>query len=183
MAHEAADAGMAMPCRSRHRKHDELPAAGSSRGYRSLRSSGKRGLRRRKQPHSGHSRSREGSRRFGTCRHRFVLDLGIAATTLAAQPLASRNFYLRRRARVADLLRYKTQALIRFVRRLFRVVHLSSLEEKVDGLLTSFVDGLRAVTTAQQLQSCRGGRGICRHGHSLLFLWQAEFREYQTGCC
>ena len=49
------------------------------------------------------------------------------------------------------LLRYKTPSLIGLVRKLFGVVHLSSLEEKFDGLLTSFADGLCAVTTAQQM--------------------------------
>ena len=49
------------------------------------------------------------------------------------------------------LLRYQTPTLIAFVRKLFRAVHLSSLEEKFDGLLTSFADGLSAVTTAQQM--------------------------------
>jgi uncharacterized protein (TIRG00374 family) len=49
------------------------------------------------------------------------------------------------------LLRYKAPVLIGFVRKLFRAAHLSSLEEKVDGLLTSFADGLRAVASAQQM--------------------------------
>ncbi len=49
------------------------------------------------------------------------------------------------------LLRYKTSVLIGFVRKLFRAAHLSSLEEKLDGLLTSFSDGLSAVTSAGQM--------------------------------
>lgn len=49
------------------------------------------------------------------------------------------------------LLRYKTPALIGFVRKLFRSAHLSSLEEKLGDLLTSFADGLCAVTTAPQM--------------------------------
>ena len=49
------------------------------------------------------------------------------------------------------LLRYKAPVLMGFVRKLFRTAHLSSLEEKFDGLLTSFADGLRAVASAQQM--------------------------------
>jgi len=49
------------------------------------------------------------------------------------------------------LLRYKTPALAGFVRTLFSAARLSALEEKFDGLLTSFADGLCAVTTAQQM--------------------------------
>jgi glycosyltransferase 2 family protein len=48
-------------------------------------------------------------------------------------------------------LRYRTQALIPYVRRAFRVLHLSSLEEKLAGLLTSFTDGLSAVGSAGQM--------------------------------
>ena len=48
-------------------------------------------------------------------------------------------------------LRYRTRALIDSVRRAFRMVHLSSLEEKFDGLLTSFADGLSAVSSAGQM--------------------------------
>jgi hypothetical protein len=48
-------------------------------------------------------------------------------------------------------LRYRTRALIDFVRRAFRVVHLSALEERFDGLLTSFADGLSAVSSAGQM--------------------------------
>jgi uncharacterized protein (TIRG00374 family) len=48
-------------------------------------------------------------------------------------------------------LRYRTRALIDSVRRAFRVVHLSSLEEKFDGLLTSFADGLSAVSSSGQM--------------------------------
>jgi uncharacterized protein (TIRG00374 family) len=49
------------------------------------------------------------------------------------------------------LLRYQTRALIQYVRRAFRLVRLSSLEEKFDGLLTSFADGLSAVSSAGQM--------------------------------
>ena len=49
------------------------------------------------------------------------------------------------------VLRYRTRALIDSVRRAFRWVHLSSLEEKFDGLLTSFADGLSAVASAEQM--------------------------------
>ncbi len=48
-------------------------------------------------------------------------------------------------------LRYRTRALIDTVRRGFRFVHLSSLEEKLDGLLTSFAEGLSAVSSAGQM--------------------------------
>jgi len=48
-------------------------------------------------------------------------------------------------------LRYRTRALIDSVRRAFRIVHLSSLEEKFDGLLTSFADGLSAVSSSGQM--------------------------------
>jgi uncharacterized protein (TIRG00374 family) len=49
------------------------------------------------------------------------------------------------------LLRYQTRALIQYVRRAFHLVHLASLEEKFDGLLTSFADGLSAVSSAGQM--------------------------------
>lgn len=52
---------------------------------------------------------------------------------------------------VLVLLRYRTQALIPYVRRIFRGLHLSGLEEKVDGVLLSFVDGLSAVSSAGQM--------------------------------
>jgi uncharacterized protein (TIRG00374 family) len=48
-------------------------------------------------------------------------------------------------------LRYRTRALIDSVRHAFRLVHLSSLEERFDGLLTSFADGLSAVSSAGQM--------------------------------
>ena len=48
-------------------------------------------------------------------------------------------------------LRYRTRALIDSVRRAFRIVHLCSLEEKFDGLLTSFADGLSAVSSSGQM--------------------------------
>jgi glycosyltransferase 2 family protein len=48
-------------------------------------------------------------------------------------------------------LRYRTRALIDFVRRVFRFVYLNSLEVKFDGLLTSFADGLAAVSSAGQM--------------------------------
>lgn len=49
------------------------------------------------------------------------------------------------------VLRYQTRTLIDYVRRCFRFVHLASLEEKFDGLLTSFADGLSAVSSAAQM--------------------------------
>ena len=49
------------------------------------------------------------------------------------------------------LLRYKTAAVIGFVRKLFYAARLSSLEEKFDGLLTSFADGLCALASAGQM--------------------------------
>jgi uncharacterized protein (TIRG00374 family) len=49
------------------------------------------------------------------------------------------------------LLRYRTRALIDSVRHSFRRVHLSSLEEKFDGLLTSFAEGLGAVSSSGQM--------------------------------
>lgn len=49
------------------------------------------------------------------------------------------------------ILRYRTHALIASVRRAFRLVHLSALEEKFDGLLTSFADGLSAVNSAGRM--------------------------------
>ena len=48
-------------------------------------------------------------------------------------------------------VRYRTQELVRLVRRIFRCVHLSVLEKRFDGLLTSFADGLSAVASAQIL--------------------------------
>ncbi len=48
-------------------------------------------------------------------------------------------------------LRYRTRSLIDFVRRVFRSVHLSAFEEKFDSLLTSFADGLSAVSSAGQM--------------------------------
>jgi uncharacterized protein (TIRG00374 family) len=50
-----------------------------------------------------------------------------------------------------SILRYQTRALIDLVRRVFRWAHLSSLEEKFDGLLTSFAEGLGAMGSAAQL--------------------------------
>jgi uncharacterized protein (TIRG00374 family) len=49
------------------------------------------------------------------------------------------------------VLRYQTRVLIDYVRLCFRFVHLSSLEEKFDNLLTSFADGLSAVSSAEQM--------------------------------
>jgi len=48
-------------------------------------------------------------------------------------------------------LRYRTRALIDFVRRAFHVVHLSAIEERFDGLLTSFADGLSGVSSAGRM--------------------------------
>lgn len=49
------------------------------------------------------------------------------------------------------ILRYRTRVLVSYVRRAFRFVNLSSLEEKFDGLLTSFADGLSAVSSTGQV--------------------------------
>lgn len=49
------------------------------------------------------------------------------------------------------VLRYQTRALIDFVRHAFRWARLASIEEKFDSLLTSFADGLSAVSSAAQL--------------------------------
>lgn len=49
------------------------------------------------------------------------------------------------------VLRYQTRWLIQYVRGAFRFIHLSFLEEKFDGLLTSFAEGLGAVSSATQM--------------------------------
>jgi glycosyltransferase 2 family protein len=49
------------------------------------------------------------------------------------------------------LLRYQTRALIPHIRNAFRRMHLSFLEERFDGLLTSFADGLSSVGSANQM--------------------------------
>ncbi len=49
------------------------------------------------------------------------------------------------------VLRYHTRALVDYVRRIFRLMHLSSLEEKFDNLLTSFAEGLSAVSSAGRM--------------------------------
>jgi uncharacterized protein (TIRG00374 family) len=51
------------------------------------------------------------------------------------------------------VLRYRTRALIETVRRLFRRIHLAALEEKFDGLMMSFADGLTAIDSAKQMLS------------------------------
>ncbi len=48
-------------------------------------------------------------------------------------------------------LRYRAQLLVVYVRRIFCMVHLSSLEERFDSLVTSFADGLSAVNSARQM--------------------------------
>lgn len=48
-------------------------------------------------------------------------------------------------------VRYRTRALIESVRRVFRGLHLSSLEARFDGLLTSFAEGLGAISSAGQM--------------------------------
>jgi len=50
-------------------------------------------------------------------------------------------------------LRYRTRALIDFVRRAFRWLRLSSLEERFDGLLSAFADGLSAISSAGRMLS------------------------------
>lgn len=49
------------------------------------------------------------------------------------------------------LLRHKTRLLLRCVRGAFQFAHLSFLEDKFDGILTSFADGLNAVSSASQM--------------------------------
>jgi uncharacterized protein (TIRG00374 family) len=49
------------------------------------------------------------------------------------------------------VLRHRTRTLINSVRLVFRLVRLSSFEEKVDGLLTSFADGLNAVSSVGRM--------------------------------
>jgi len=49
------------------------------------------------------------------------------------------------------MIRYRTRVLIDAVRSSFRRVHLSSLEEKFDHGLTSFADGLSAVSSMGQM--------------------------------
>ena len=49
------------------------------------------------------------------------------------------------------VLRYQTRALIDFVRSIFRGIHLSFLEVCFDALLTSFTEGLDAVTSPGQM--------------------------------
>lgn len=52
---------------------------------------------------------------------------------------------------VLVLLRYRTRVFVQVVRKAFRVLHLSSLEERFDSLLTSFSEGLTAVSSASQM--------------------------------
>ena len=49
------------------------------------------------------------------------------------------------------VLRYRTRIFIDSIRHTFGWLHLSSLEEKFDHLLTSFADGLSAVASAEQM--------------------------------
>ncbi len=49
------------------------------------------------------------------------------------------------------ILRYKTRLLIRYVRNAFRIMQLSFLEQTFDGVLTSFAEGLNAVSSAAQM--------------------------------
>ena len=52
---------------------------------------------------------------------------------------------------VLVFLRYRTRTLIGLVRGTSRRLHLSSLEERFDGLLTAFADGLAAVASAERV--------------------------------
>jgi uncharacterized protein (TIRG00374 family) len=54
------------------------------------------------------------------------------------------------------VLRYRTRSLIAFVRRIFALARLSSLENRFDGLMTSFADGLSAVSSAAQMITLLG---------------------------
>lgn len=49
------------------------------------------------------------------------------------------------------LVRYQARMLLAFVRRIFSAMRLSSIEERLDGLLTSFADGLSAVNSGWQM--------------------------------
>lgn len=49
------------------------------------------------------------------------------------------------------VLRYQTRSLIGLVRRVFRALHLSLLEDRFDSLMASFADGLSAVSSATQM--------------------------------
>jgi len=49
------------------------------------------------------------------------------------------------------VLRYRAEALVVLIRRISRWLHLSSLEQKFDSLLTSFIDGLSAITSADRM--------------------------------
>jgi glycosyltransferase 2 family protein len=49
------------------------------------------------------------------------------------------------------LLRYRAQLLVQSVRHAFRVLRLSLLEERFDGLLMSFAEGLDAIGSASQM--------------------------------
>lgn len=49
------------------------------------------------------------------------------------------------------VLRYRTRTLVEWTRRVFRWIHLSSLEQRFDDLLSSFADGLSAISSAPHL--------------------------------
>jgi glycosyltransferase 2 family protein len=49
------------------------------------------------------------------------------------------------------ILRYRTSVMLGLVRRAFRWLHLSSLEERFDSLLTAFTDGLSGISSSEQL--------------------------------
>ena len=70
----------------------------------------------------------------------WVLDLLRAATLIFAGALG-----------LLIILRYKTRLLIRYVRSAFHFMHLSFLQEKLDRVLTSFAEGLNAVSSAPQM--------------------------------
>lgn len=70
----------------------------------------------------------------------WVLDLLRIATVIFGAALA-----------LLVILRYQTRSLIDAVRRVFRWAHLSCVEEKFDHLLTSFADGLSAVSSWQRM--------------------------------
>jgi uncharacterized protein (TIRG00374 family) len=48
-------------------------------------------------------------------------------------------------------LHYRAELLAGYVRRVFRAVHLSSMEERFDSLVTSFADGLSAVSSGRHM--------------------------------
>lgn len=105
----------------------------------------------------------EGSRTFATLAVEKVLDgLALLGMVLFSLWALHPPHWVLQLVRAASLifcgglllllaLRYRMAGFVVFLRRLFRRAHLSSLEDRFDGLLTSFADGLSAVGSAQQM--------------------------------